>query len=313
MPFTSLELTHTALAASFFPMRGICTLIAFGFVAGTAQGINIAGFNSLANDRFANDSSFIADSFDLSGVAISSANGRWLTMVSRNVFLSSNHFFPADGSDVTFYESNDPGGPSVTRTVTGGQRVGSSDIYIGTLDSFLPSSYAVYDFATEDITSALIGPDSFRNSSLNGLNAYLFGRSPSSFPKGQDMAVGRNRLDRWFDSASAEGTTDDAIGSNVESAGDSGFVSYESLLEVGDSGAPLFVEDGQGGLTLVGTNWFVTAGGDANGQAYVGNYDTEIQNFIDANVPEPGSFALLAGLGAGILSLFRRRLRRFAG
>ena len=44
--------------------------------------IQIDGFSSATNDRFANNSSFVADAFDLSGVGISN-NGRWATMVSE--------------------------------------------------------------------------------------------------------------------------------------------------------------------------------------------------------------------------------------
>jgi len=42
----------------------------------------IAGYDATENDRFANDPSFIAAAYDLSGV---SHNNRWLTMISPNV------------------------------------------------------------------------------------------------------------------------------------------------------------------------------------------------------------------------------------
>ena len=135
----------------------------------------------MLHDRFANDSQFIANSFDLSGVAIND-DGRWLTMVSENVYLSAAHFAPASGSSVTFYAGNDPSGVTATRTLTSTQqRIGSTDLYVGTLDAALPGGFTFYDFATEDITSLVGGLSSFSNSIYNGENAYVFGRSPTSF------------------------------------------------------------------------------------------------------------------------------------
>jgi len=135
----------------------------------------------------------------------------------------------------------------------------------------------------------------------------MFGRSPSNVTATIDVAVGRNILDRWFDSVNASGTTDDAIGSTVDASGSSNFVPFEAALAGGDSGAPMFVVQ-EGVLTLVGLNWFVgTSGGSTiNGQSYLGNYDAEIQSFIIANaVPEP-SAAFLAFASACLL-LRRRR------
>jgi len=59
--------------------------------------INITGYSSTTNDRYRNDPSFIAAGFDLSGITIADENpgldtsdtdGRWLTMIRPNVFLS---------------------------------------------------------------------------------------------------------------------------------------------------------------------------------------------------------------------------------
>jgi hypothetical protein len=71
------------------------------------------------------------------------------------------------------------------------------------------------------------------------------------------------------------------------------------------------VDSGAGKLTMVGINWFngTSGGDDINGHTYVGNYDAAIQSFIDANpVPEPATYALLAGLLATMaISVKRRR------
>jgi len=275
---------------------------------GTAESsaIDIDDFASAENDRFANNAAFIMDPFDLSGVGRSSDN-KWGTLVSRNVLVSANHFHPADGASITFFETNDPSGNSVTRTVTDGERVGSSDIWIAALDNPVPESYAFFDFATEDINN----PIQFNTSVYAGENAYLFGRSPTVFSSATDVAVGRNVLDQWFEDVDSGGTIDDAMGAEKEA--ESLDVTYEALLESGDSGGPMFVSLNGTDLTLVGINWFVGElqnGNDVSGFSYVGNYDGEIQNFIASHpVPEPATVSLLA-LGALLLGgwmLGRRR------
>jgi len=273
--------------------------------APTANALAVDDFVSEENDRYANDPAFIMDGYDLSGVARSSDN-RWATLLSRNVFVSANHFHPAsDGSaTITFYQSNDPNGSTVTRTVTSGHRVDGSDLWLGVLDSPVPTGYATYNFATEDIDNAT----QFAASVYNGENAYMFGRT-GTFGGELNMGVGRNVLDGWLDSVEAEGTTDDAMTADDDFVA-SQQVMYEALLESGDSGGPMFVDlNNDGSLTLVGTNWIVDSTmpvPDASGFAYLGNYDTQVQAFIDANpIPEPTSLALLA-LG-GLLTARRRR------
>lgn len=277
--------------------------------------ILIDNFSNLINDRFANDAQFIADNYNLSGVAIAN-DGRWATMVSENVFLSSNHYFPANGTNVTFYSSNDPNGSSLTRSIQKSEQVGASDIRIGTLDGGLGSSFSFYDFATDDTTNDNTGggpfganSESFVNSPYYQADAYMFGRSPTSFPISQDMAVGRNRLDTWFDDATAAGTTDDAMGAAYNAPGDANYLQYEALLKSGDSGGPMMVDTGNGQMTIVGMNWFTTTA-DVNGFSYVGNYDAEIQSYIDANpIPEPQTYSLLVGLMILSLTSSRRSAR----
>lgn len=286
--------------------------ISYGYAA-----ISIDGFSKLANDRFANDAQFIANSFDLSGIGIAN-DGRWVTMVSENVFLSANHFFPSNGTSVTFYSSNDADAGSLTRTIESSQRIGSSDIRIGTLNAGLSNAFTSYSFATDNTTNDNTGgggpfganSESFINSPYFEADAYLFGRSQSSLTVSQDMAVGRNKLDTWFDSITAAGITDDAMGSRIDTNGEANYLQYEAFLQVGDSGAPLMVEETPGSLTIVGLNWLQANDGsnDFNGFSYVGNYDGEIQSYIDANpVPEVRSFGLFAGMLAILSSTLCRR------
>lgn len=260
----------------------------------TQAAISIFDFSSEVNDRFANSPSFVAYGYDLSGVGLDD-NGQWLAMISPNVYLSANHYHPSANASVTFYASNDPNGLSVTRTVTSiAQRIGTSDLWIGTINEPLPNSFAYYDFATQDITSS----EQFNLSLYKNAVAFILGRSPTYRLVSQDMAVGRNKLDVWFDSINAGGTTDHAIGAVNDGFLDPNFVSSEALVQPGDSGAGMFVPSG-GKLTLVGINWFYYTAGNETGSgfSYVGNYDGDIQTFLNLySVPEPSAFAGVTGL-----------------
>jgi hypothetical protein len=213
---------------------------------------------------------------------------------------------------MTFYAGNDPDGTSVTRSITSNrQQIQGTDIFVGTLDSALPAGFSFFDFATEDINRTGVGspPGSFNGSPYAGANAYVFGRSPSSWPASQDMAVGRNVLEDFQLNRTVDGA---GAGDSIEAVDDRpGGVEFESMLETGDSGAPLFVENSSGSLTLVGINWFVSTGGteDFFGASYLGNFDEDIQAFIDANavVPEPAAYALWIGASALVSSTLRRR------
>ncbi|MDH7503491.1 MAG: hypothetical protein QHJ82_12375, partial [Verrucomicrobiota bacterium] len=200
-----------------------------------------------------------------------------------------------------------PNGLSVTRTVTSiAQRIGTSDLWIGTINEPLPNSFVYYDFATQDITSS----EEFSVSPYKNAVAFILGRSPTDWLTSQDMAVGRNRLDVWFDSITVGGTTDDAIGAVNDAPSDPNFVTSEALVQSGDSGAGMFVPSAGNKLILVGINWFyytTETGKTGSGFSYVGNYDGQIQSFLNAySVPEPPAFAAVTGLLALVWSVSRR-------
>ncbi|WP_221030334.1 hypothetical protein [Actomonas aquatica] len=276
--------------------------------AHAVHAVVIVDFSTETNDRFANDPDFIGSAFDWSGVGRSSA-GQWATLVALDVFLSANHYHPEVGSSVTFYNSNDPAGASTTVTVTGGQRLGSSDLWIGLLATPLTSTYTSYDYQTETISSFA----EFASSSIAGRRAKITGHSDTTWSTTQDLAVGENYLESWISNNEVAGTTDHALVSLYNTPGG---LTYEALLEPGDSGAPLFLTSGDT-LYLTGINWWTgsvatsTTTYQASGFSYVGNYATDIAAYISANslsaVPEPTNFALLSGLVGLAFAYSRRR------
>jgi hypothetical protein len=250
--------------------------------------IQIISSTAATNDRFSNDPTFIANNMDLSGVGIDST-GKWATLVSENVFLSANHFHPSNGSVITFFATNNPTGSSITRTVASGQRIGDTNIWVGVLSSSVDANYAFYNIG---LTPGL------------GQNSYMVGRSVNSYTTTRDIAVGRNVLD-----STGTFTVDGATGTAILATyNDPGGVPYESLLQDGDSGAPIFTTDVSNELTIVGTNWFVSTVGLVEASGFTDlslNRDT-IQTIIAANaVPEPTSIAMLS-LASLMLITYRK-------
>jgi hypothetical protein len=287
-------------------LLGLCgPLVAVSSVASSL----VDNFSSLTNDRFANDSSFILQGYDLSGVAVNDS-GIYGTLLSANVFISANHYHPAPGNRMTFYETNDPGGSRLTRTVSGGQRI-DNDIWVGTLDQALPAQYQTYSLASETLSTTA----DFQASTYAGTVGYLLGRSQTSDSQygggaATDQVVGENVLDLWFDDVDVGGVIDDAMGAIRNVPSDTDYRTHETYLQGGDSGGPMFALSG-GQLQLVGINWFIgtfePSGPQFSGFSYVGNYHGQLQSYIQANaVPEPGTLLLMAGALVS-LGLLRRR------
>ncbi len=136
----------------------------------------------------------------------------------------------------------------------------------------------------------------------------MFGRSPSGRPLNQDVAVGRNILNSVAPSAAVRGSGDGILATYNSPTGG---VTYESLLQGGDSGAPLFTSDPvNGNISLVGTNWFVARLGVTSSSSFT-NFSADrntIQNIIAENtvaIPEPSSTALISL--ASLMLISRRR------
>lgn len=280
-----------------------------GGATAPARAVTIDDYASGTNDRFANDEAFWATGFDLSGIGLTSG-GQWGTLLSNNVIISANHAHPGIGAALTFYATNDPAGARTVATVAAGQRIGTSDLWIGILEQPVSSLYTSYGLIANDIPDAA----TFYSSALVNQIAMVVGKSPT-FSGTQDVALGLNRLDVWLDDTTVGSTTADSIASLYHYA--STDVTFETLLQGGDSGAPLFFNLA-GTLHLVGINWWtgtVTDNTDttysASGYSYVGNYDTQILALVEAAaVPEPAQWSKLAGLLAVAIALRRRTVRR---
>ena len=216
--------------------RVIPALVLTCMLTSVAQALIINNFTTETNDRFANDDSFVLDGFDLSGLGRSS-NSAWATLISDNVFISSNHKRPGIGSTVTTPPTIPTEIPSTARwpvdngsvRATLGRRVKQPGF--GGLHQ--------YSILTNDIDD----PTAFAASGLNGALAILVGRSATDWANQlQDIAIGTGALDLWSDDASAAGTTDDVLGTIYELGAND--TAYESLVQGGDSGAPMFVTSG---------------------------------------------------------------------
>lgn len=271
--------------------------------------IVIDGYSAATNDRFTNNAAFIGSGFNFSGVGQMTGSLAWGTAISRNVIISAAHALPA--GTINFYANNDPTSLPVVRNVVSGVQIPNTDLYLAVLDSHLPASIVHYDYANQ----ALSGPNgSLVNAGIyQGLNAYMFGRSPAVHPNWQDQAVGRNRISGYVENVSFNGNTDvDALLLFYDTVGNPDYVQYESYLQGGDSGAPMFVDIG-GQLRLLGTNAFINNGGLSgnppffSGINYTGNQAAFISNYIAANVPEPSALTLLAAGNLALLLVRRRQ------
>ena len=275
-------------------------------LSSTLHALEVDSYSTAENQRFANNGSFLGNAYDFSGVGRSSA-GRWVTMISSNVFVSALHARPTNGHTVSFYPDNNPLSVPVTRTVMGGQGVGG-DLYIGYLNAPVSPNIAIYNFESTPHTDS-----SFNSSPLLGAQVIMTGKSSNStYSSPADMVIGFNRLDRHR-TFSAGGNSGKTLYTLKDSSSDSPFVVKEAQIDPasGDSGAPLFIDEG-GNLKVLGTAW----GGDAitiwgvtrpaSTFSYTGNHSREMDSYIAQHspAPEPSSALLLL---SSSLFLFRRQ------
>ncbi len=291
-----------------FPRYALAlVLIAAAAFRPASAAILIDNFSSATNDRFqAADSpdQFILKGFDLSGVGLAS-NGTWGTLISPNVVISANHAAPS--GTLIFHADNDPLSTPIELSLSGDAlRINGTDLWVSRLSTSAPSSLQIYDYASASISQPFL---SIQNFTYKNSDVYMTGRSPTGgFPIAQSQAYGTNRI-----SGFVENNTDAGLGSvdAFEIAYNSGQTPYESFLQGGDSGAPLFVNNG-GQLLLLGVNSYIstnpaTGAPVASYVSYTGNDSATIDAFISqySAVPEPSTLVSLA-IGLLLLATVKR-------
>ena len=266
--------------------------------------IIIDNYTAAENDRYTNDSNFILDAYDLSGVGQAS-NGRWATLISPNTVISANHFKPS--GDITFSSSNSTA-DSFTRTIDSANtyRISGTDLWVACLTAPAPATTNIFSFDTTVPTGSY----------LSGTNSFTTGRSPETNAATFDQAHGTNLVTSFLIQQDNAGL---GVGDYIELDYNNAFppinyTDYESALQVGDSGAPLFYDDGSGDLTLLGVNSYIstnpiTGEPAASYVSHTGRYTSEINGYIDQfalKIPEPSSAALLS---LSLLAFINRRQR----
>ncbi len=278
----------------------MCIVCAAG---GAAQAdLIVRGFDPNLHNRFINHTDFIGNPHDWSGVGRGS---QWATMISDSFFLSARHFHPANGTDVTFFHSNDPAGASESHTVAQGWAMGTSDLWLGRLDTSVSTFVAKYAIA--DVSPA----------AAESLNITTFGLA-SGFATAARQRIGRNEVDMVLPAFSdpALAGAGDVFIYDYDLTG--GMGDDEARVSGGDSGAPTFFLS-DSGPTILGIHWFVYTeddldGGSGSGDTFVPSYISDInarmalfgESLTVVSVPEPSS-VVICGLALGFVIIQRRK------
>ena len=257
--------------------------------------MTIRAYSPALHDRFYSGSNknFIGAAYNFSGVGFGSA-GHWATLLSDNYFITAAHYSPAIDETVTFYSTNSRSGNKFTYTVASLTRITTAggqltDIMIGRLNTAVNSSITRYPILE-----------------LPNESDYL---SKILYNYGSQDIIGRNVLDKinvdsygpsknkmfWYDYDNAD---------TPSVGGD------ETLLQLGDSGAPSFIATSSG-LALVGVHW-VSDFNYKSGDSFIPAYASNISTILSANgqqlmtVPEPSAhwYGLII---SGALWFMRRR------
>jgi hypothetical protein len=270
-------------------------LIASMFLCPTASRgtMIIRNYTPARNDRFyvGSDKNFVGQLYDFSGVGYSSSS-HWATLVTDNCFISAYHYHPGTGETVTFRGTNVLTEPSFTYTVTGGTRIGGTDLWVGWFDKSVTVNSSIARYPVEMLPTA---------NDYKGLILYNYGVS---------QRVGRNVLDDLY--IASDGTSTGATAwydydnNDIPSVGGD-----ETYLQGGDSGAPSFAVVNSN-LALIGTHWAITSTPLYSVDTFVPEYYNDINAVVALRgqsvmaVPEPSIFWYLP-LISGFLWLQRRR------
>ena len=296
-------------------MRRLFLTFGLFFIVGlesvSAQQPLIENFTDATNDRFVDNTIFIGAGFDFSGVARTTDNGRWGTLISPNVILTARHFRPAIDSTYEFYPGNDSSSTPFKAIVTSTQQIGSSDLAVAILDRNVDPSIAIYTFATAEYSGeppvTVTNPDGSTSTTTSfntdpseidivGDRALVFKTSRAlSDDLPTDQLVGENRVLGYSENVVFQVNTDnDAIIFQKDAPGTPNFLTHETKVQGRDSGAPTFlVDSATNELVLLGVNSFTLDAEapstfESSGVTYTGNLKDEINAVLAGNIIEPG-------------------------
>ncbi len=247
----------------------------------------IDNFTQATNDRFTNDASFIGAGYDWSGVG-RTADGNWVTLLGDNYFIAANHFRPAVGEQVLFE------GHPTGYTVTGGQRIGSTDLWIGYTTQTIDLSLKRYSITTSAATD-------LASTGLVGSTLFTSGNGTSTGGPFNHV-VGQNQAESWISEGTNTFATPEMILAFVDGMGNpsnvgwdqiimfqnslgdnvNNYQTHESQLVNGDSGSPLFSTSG-GDLILEGIAYAVSIDLPGNFIDTAGDFDNPLITTDDAN------------------------------
>ena len=234
-------------------------------------------------------------------------NGTWATMISPDYFVSAAHYHPAGGDTLTFFEGNDPSGPSHQFTVASWSFQTSyngvpSDLWLGKLTEPIPASDHITYYPVLGLPSD---------------NDYV---GQMIYVNGKPNRVGRNIIDRITTAQEPDAERyKDTVSMEFDYNTVSGLGADECYLIGGDSGGPSFV-DVNGQLALVGIHYY--NGGTPGPVDLVPSPATRSCPTTSTNsmqtwaarallvVPEPSTFVLLLAALLPVASLFAAHVQR---
>lgn len=304
------------------------TLLACATLPCTADMI-IQGYDPNRHDRFDTDrmgTSFIGSitvtgvtsPLDFSGVGRATSGGQWATMITATHFVTARHFVPS--GTVTFYEENDATDTPITCTILGGQPIGTTDIWVGSVqvggacDTSLIAQYPI----------AMPG-------SHLGKTVYQVGKSSTASGSSDNsdnttkVRIGRNKLTQILNNTAAitrvgdwavyaDDSLDGDLVAPLTATADE-FNPDETFYVPGDSGGPSFLVNADGSMEIIGIHsWkddnvsnLVIPGRRSSGDAYLTGHRSAI---LAVAVPEPSPMLYLGMISVGCCC-FQQRRRRY--